>query len=102
MIQQIFQLGSPNLAVIPRQVSAAWHELLTDLNTLDELSRRLAEAKERPPIIAYWKEWAEGVRKNTSRLVGQIDGFMVEACREGLAVPHDLSTAWQALKARAS
>ena len=102
MIHEIFQLGGPNLAAIPRQVVVAWSELLEALHTRDELRRRLANTKERPEILAYWTEWAAEVSENIRRLVGQIDAFMEEARRLELAMPHDMSTAWTALKERAS
>jgi len=102
MIQEIFQLGGPNLAVIPRQIVVAWAELLEALDTRDELRRRLADTTERAEIRAYWTEWAAEVNETIRSLAGTIDTFMGEASRLNLAVPLDMSTAWNALKERAS
>ena len=102
MIQEIFQLGGPTLAVIPRQIVVAWAELLEALDTRDELRRRLADTTERAEIRAYWTEWAAEVNETIRSLAGTIDTFMGEASRLNLAVPLDMSTAWNALKERAS
>ena len=102
MIQEIFQLGGPNLAVIPRQIVVAWSELLEALDTRDELRRRLANTTERAEIRAYWTEWATEVNDTIRSLVETIEAFMGEASRQDLAVPPDMSTAWTALKERAS
>lgn len=100
MIQAIFQLGGPNLAVIPRPVAAAWSELLEALDTRDELNRRLARTTERAEIRAYWTEWLAEV--NASRLAAMIDGFLTEALNQDLAVPPEMSTSWKVLKERAA